>query len=206
MITDFLFFKILIVIVVIAILLVGFYFTMRFIKIAFKTEVNDNSHDIDDFLYHFDQLEDVKKLQSFYSERYSRMEADLTKLSKEREVLEKKYEEGIFYRRNLAVFKCAKAMFEDLRRWRMGSYAVTKDDIDAFLDDIEGLMSELGVKLIKPKVDDYFDSREMKSVGVISNFRIRDNTVGEVVKYGYKIRLKNRERILSEAEVKVNRS
>ena len=63
MFTDFLIFKILIVIFVLAVLLISFYFTLIFTLKAFKKEPQKVDHDDDDFDYHYDQLEDHKKLE-----------------------------------------------------------------------------------------------------------------------------------------------
>ena len=75
--------------------------------------------------------------------------------------------------------------------------------MNLFLEDIEVLFNVLKVEIIRPTLNQTFDAREMKINTTLSNAGKMSNTVAEVIKVGYKIRLKNRYKILSEAIVDI---
>ena len=188
---DYFFLKILILLVVIAIICVGFYFVLKMIFDSFKQE----EVSVEDTDFHYNQIEEIKKIENEYIQK-------IEYLNKQKEIMSKKYEDGIFFKKNQELWKKTRDIFEDLNRWKRDrKYPIDENEVDLFLDDVKEVFKELGIELIIPKEGELFDSKSMKVVSTICDQSKQSNQVAQTVKIGYKLRLKNQYRILQEAEV-----
>lgn len=195
MFTDYIGLKIIILIALLAILLVGFYFVFNFAQKSFK---NTKHHDVDEFDYHYDQLNEKKELEAEYIKK-------LTEAKEEIASLEKKYEEGIFYKKNIKIWQKARNLYEDLYRWKAKPFPIIEQEVDFFLEDFEPVFKELGIELIKPIIGQTFDSALMKYRETVSDPTKQNNEITAIVKHGYSLKLKTRTKVLQEAEVIINK-
>ena len=195
MFTDYLFIKILILIVVIIIISGGFYITLRFLLDAFSKEKDWEQSNKDELDFHYLQIQKHKVMEKELIEKIEKIRGNIDSLTKT-------YEDGIFLKKNIRIWQVARNLFQDLNNWkRTKRYPIDEEQVDYFLEDIVVLFQELGIELIRPKQDDEFDSRLMKIIDTTSNPLKQNHHVAEVLKYGYKLKLKNGYRILQEAEV-----
>lgn len=194
MFTDYLVYKMLIVILVLIILLLGFHYSFKFFKMSIKKE--EIEHEIDEFAYHYNQLEEKKKMEREYLEKLEEIKNNISKL-------EKKYEDGVFLKNNIKIWQTTRNLFEDLNRWKKKPFPIDESEVNYFLEDFEPVFKELGVELIKPKVGEIFDMSKMKVIKTYPDIRKQNGEIVEVIKFGYNLKLKNRTKVLEVAEVAV---
>ena len=195
MFSDYLFPKILILIVILSLLLVGFYFVVSLVKKAFHKE---KEHDVDEFSYHFDKLNEKKAEEARYIQKLTDAKAELAEL-------EKRYEDGIFYKNNIKIWQASRNLYEDLYRWKAKPFPIDESEVDFFLEDFEPVFKELGIEVIKPVVGEIFNPEQMRYRETVSDPTKLNNEITEVKTFGYSLKLKTKTKVLQEAEVIINK-
>jgi molecular chaperone GrpE (heat shock protein) len=195
--SDYLLIKIALLIIVLLVLSGGFYASLNIIINAFKKEDKESQIEPDDLDFHYEQIEIQKNSEKELIKKIEKIRTSIDSLTKA-------YEDGVFLKKNLRIWQITKSLYLDLSRWKKKkSFQLNEEQVEYYLEDIILIFKELGVELIKPQIGDMFDSATMKVVETVPGLHSQNNSIAEVEKNGFKLHLKDRDRILQVAEVKV---
>jgi molecular chaperone GrpE (heat shock protein) len=197
MFTDYVFPQVILLVFIVILISVGFYFTQLIIINAFKKTKEEKQIEIDDLNFHFKQIEAQKNIERELIQKIEKIRQNIDSLTKT-------YEDGVFLKKNLKIWQITRSLFQDLNWWKKKkTFSLNDEQVDFYLEDIVNIFKELGIELIDPQVGSRFDSSIMKATGTLQGLQSQNNTVAEIDKIGFKLKLENRYRVLQEAEVKV---